>query len=372
MRSTAESRAITPSNETTPQVRAAFLYHNPRESLIADIEAGRAPDTGLFGSNHLGELGIEATVQAPRSQVKHRGGGLLHRALWNLREIPVAWELGDADVACSFWTRFFPLAARFRGRPAVIAFNISLCTTYERSSRTRRATMGAALRAASGIVCLATAQRERLLLQHALDPAKVHMVPLGVDDRFFAPGPAADNGYVLAVGRDMARDYATFAEAMAGVDARAIIVASDRNLIGLELPPNVEVRRDVSYADLRDLYREAACVALPTRSEDFPFGADCSGQTVLLDAMAMARPVIASDRATLSDYVSDGTNALIVPPEDPASLRSAIERVLGDRQLAGRLGDAARASVVSGLTTRHVAQRLAPIIDAAAAVPQTV
>ena len=42
-------------------------------------------------------------------QVKHRKGRLLHRLLWNVREIPVAWEL-DADVVCSFWTRLFPLS----------------------------------------------------------------------------------------------------------------------------------------------------------------------------------------------------------------------------------------------------------------------
>ena len=105
-----------------------------------------------------------------------------------------------------------------------------------------------------------------------------------------APGPRG--GDVLAVGRDMARDYSTFAGALDGLDARAIIVASERNLTDVKLPDNVELRLDVSYpGSFRELYTGAACVVLPTRREGYHYGADCSGQTVLLDAMAMGRPV---------------------------------------------------------------------------------
>ena len=347
-------------------MRAVFLYHNPRDRLLDEVEAGTAPDTGLLGSNHLAELGIDASVQAPRMQVKHRKGGLLHRLLWNVREVPVAWEL-DTDVVCSFWTKLLPLVARMRGRPAVVAFNVGLCTTYRRASRPRRRLMGTVLRSAQAVVCFASAQRDLLLDQHDLDPGRVHVVPLGVDERFYQPRPAPANGYVLAVGRDMARDYETFARALDGLDARGIVVASERNLTGVTTPENIELRLDVSYPELRDLYAGAACVVLPTRREGYHYGADCSGQTVLLDAMAMGRPIVASERATLSDYVSEPETALIVPPEDPPALRTAIERLLGDRDLANGMGDRGRGMVERGLTTRHTARRLAPIITGAAA-----
>jgi glycosyltransferase involved in cell wall biosynthesis len=352
------------------RVRAVFLYHNSRQRLTADIAAGRAPDTGLLGSNHLSELGIDAETQAPRSQIRPGKDGLLHRIAWNVRELPVAWELGDADVACSFWTKLFPFAARLRGRPAVVAFNISLCTAYARSSPARRRLMGAALRSTTAVVCLASAQRDLLLRQHELPPERVHMVPLGVDPQFFRPQAPPRDGYVLAVGRDMARDYATFAEAVAGLDARSIIVASERNLSDVTLPRNTELRLDVSYTELRDLYAGAACVVLPTRRYGYPYGADCSGQTVMLDAMAMGRPIVASERATLSDYVEHGETSLLVPPEDPAALRSAIERVLGDQALGAALGTAARRVVVERLTTKHIARQLAPIIREAAEAPR--
>jgi glycosyltransferase involved in cell wall biosynthesis len=57
---------------------------------------------------------------------------------------------------------------------------------------------------------------------------------------------------------------------------------------------------------------------------------------------------------------------LVVPPEDPAALRAAIERVLADAPLGETLGAAARADVEARLTTRHEAERLAPIFRATA------
>jgi glycosyltransferase involved in cell wall biosynthesis len=73
--------------------------------------------------------------------------------------------------------------------------------------------------------------------------------------------------------------------------------------------------------------------------------------------MAMARPVVATERAILRDYVD-----AVVPPEDPAALREAIERVLGDPELARSLGAAARARVERSHTSPVFAARLAPLL----------
>jgi glycosyltransferase involved in cell wall biosynthesis len=350
------------------RIRSVHVYHQRRDQLATEVVAGRAPDTALVGANHLPELGIDATSEPPRSQLKIKYGklGPLGRLAWNARELPAPWELGDADVACSFWVKLFPLAARLRGRPAVVALNINLCTAYLRSSPARRRLQQAALRSSAAVVCFANAQRDRLLEQYDLDPERVRTVEFGVDERFWTPQAPPEDGYVLTVGADLARDYATFSSAVERLDARVVVVASERTLAGVKLPPGVEVHTRVPYLALRDLYAGAACVVLPTRADGYPYGADCSGQTVLLDAMAMGRPVVASQRETLTDYVEDGRTAVIVPPEEPTALRSALDRVLGDRRLAESIGAAGRRRIEERFTTRHVAQRLAPIIRVAA------
>jgi glycosyltransferase involved in cell wall biosynthesis len=44
----------------------------------------------------------------------------------------------------------------------------------------------------------------------------------------------------------------------------------------------------------------------------------------------------------LRDLVVDGETGLVVPPRDPATLRAALERLLGDAELRRRLGTAGR------------------------------
>jgi type III pantothenate kinase len=58
--------------------------------------------------------------------------------------------------------------------------------------------------------------------------------------------------------------------------------------------------------------------------------------------MAYGRPVVASAVGGLLDAVEDGVTGLLVPPRDPAALRTALMRLLEDPDLRGRLGRAAR------------------------------
>ncbi len=350
---------------TGKPVRCAFVYANPRRPLLPEIEAGRAPDTPLLGQNHLARLGIDARVHDPPLAGGRRP--LLARVAWQARELLLPWELGHVDVVCTPLALLLPLAARGRGRLRTLVLNMGLCTRLRRASPPQRALIRAALKAAAGTVCFADSQRQRLLQQTGLPPTRVHVVPFGVDERFYPPTPLPPAGYVLAVGRDLARDYATFARAVASLGVRGVVVASPRNLDGVRLPPTIEARLDVSYGELRRLYGEAACVVVPTRRESFPFGADCSGHTVVLEAMASSRPVVVSERSTNAEYVRPGETGLQVPPEDPAALREAIERLLADRDLAQRLAAAGRRAVEERFTTRHLAERLAPLIEAAAA-----
>ena len=62
----------------------------------------------------------------------------------------------------------------------------------------------------------------------------------------------------------------------------------------------------------------------------------------LLEAMGMARPIVASRVGGIPEFVEDGVSGLLVPPRDRAALAAALVRVLTDRALAIRLGAAAR------------------------------
>lgn len=86
--------------------------------------------------------------------------------------------------------------------------------------------------------------------------------------------------------------------------------------------------------DVRPLYDLLDLVLLPSRIEGF--------SQSLLEAMALGKPVIASAAAGNLDLVAPGGDGLLVPPLDPAAWAAAIDRVLGDAELARRFGAAGR------------------------------
>jgi glycosyltransferase involved in cell wall biosynthesis len=90
----------------------------------------------------------------------------------------------------------------------------------------------------------------------------------------------------------------------------------------------------VSPHELGAYYERAAVVACPSYREGYG--------VVAREAMAYARPVVASAVGGLPDAVEDGVTGLRVPPRDPPALRAAIETLLGDAALRRRMGATAR------------------------------
>ena len=66
---------------------------------------------------------------------------------------------------------------------------------------------------------------------------------------------------------------------------------------------------------------------------------EAQGLTIL-EAMALSRPVVASNVGGIPEMIEDGVTGLLVPPHDPAALAAAIVRLLTDHQLADMLARA--------------------------------
>lgn len=86
--------------------------------------------------------------------------------------------------------------------------------------------------------------------------------------------------------------------------------------------------------DIPSLLALAEALVLPSLNEGFGL--------VLLEAMAMGKPVVASAVGGIPEVVLDGRTGLLVPPADPEALAVAILRLLEDPRAAQRLGEAGR------------------------------
>jgi glycosyltransferase involved in cell wall biosynthesis len=336
--------------------RAAFVFANRRRALLEDVRAGREPDTVFHGLNHVGEFGVDARLH-DALLTRRSLPGPLHRVAWYARELPLPWELRDVDVVFTPLANVFPLTARLRRGPGVVILNHGLNLILRRSSQARRELLARSLRAAAAVVCLGRAQREQLIELAGLEPDRVHALLLGADVDWYRPQapPSGGEPYVLTVGRDLARDMRTFATAVARLDLRVEVIAHERTLAGVTLPPNARVRSGLSAVELRDAYAGAACVVVPQRPDSYLYGSESGGTTAVCEALAMGRPLVATDRAVLRDYVDADE---LVPPEDPEALAAAIEAAAGDEERGAR----SRRRAEERHSTRLYAKALAPIL----------
>jgi len=192
-------------------------------------------------------------------------------------------------------------------------------------------------------------------------PGAVLITP-GVDIERFVPGPPASRRprELVYVGR------LESASSWKGIDVliEAMTLLTDLPDVRLRLigdgdalPGHLELARRLGVADrveavgvlrgaeLVEAIGRAAVMVLASTTN-----AECAG-TVLMEGMACATPVVATDVGSLGyvvgegdgdDGSDDGAAGLIVPPGDAAALAAACRRVLTDGELADRLGKAGR------------------------------
>jgi glycosyltransferase involved in cell wall biosynthesis len=109
-----------------------------------------------------------------------------------------------------------------------------------------------------------------------------------------------------------------------------------------DLPGRVELIPQLDSPEISRRLDEATLLILPSRSEGLP--------RVIIEAFARGRPVVASAAGGIPDIVVSGRNGVLVPPEDDDAFADTVVNVLGDPELAERLGTHARTDVAPLLT----------------------
>lgn len=202
----------------------------------------------------------------------------------------------------------------------------------------------------------------------------------GLDLERFSPRPVAPAAppLVLAVGRliekkgfdDLVRACALLAERR--VAFRCSIVGKGPlrdELAGLietlGLGAIVELAGPMPRERLLVLYREASVLAAPC-----VVGSDGNRDglpTVLVEAMALGVPVVATPVTGIPELVVDAVTGLLVPERDPDALADAFERLLLDPGLAGGLARRARRRVEDVFDLHQNVARLRTLFEETAA-----
>jgi glycosyltransferase involved in cell wall biosynthesis len=235
-----------------------------------------------------------------------------------------------------------------------------------RSGRVRRLYANA-LRRAEAIVTYADSEADWLRRWLGPGGPPVQFLPFGVDVNAFRPDPEqVPELDVVAIGADPRRDF----DLLLAVAARRseltfrIVTSADRARALGALPRNVELETDIPLERVRDRLAEARMVALPVRDNSYT-----GATTVLLQAMAMAKPVVVSRTDAIADGygLEDGVNCRLVEPGDAQALDRALLEMHTGAAAAVSLGLRARETVERSLSWERYTNALWRILSASAA-----
>jgi glycosyltransferase involved in cell wall biosynthesis len=331
---------------------------------LDDPEAGGSEIHASHVAALWGEAGIEVTMRtshAPgRPQVGWRDGYRVIRKAGRYSVFPRAafsemmgWH-GASDGLVEIWNGmpfFSPVWAR---RPRVAWLHHVHDTMWEMTLPPRLAKLGRAvefrvappLYRRTPIVTLSESSKRELVERLRFKPARVHVVPPGVDPRFAPGGERSPVPLVVAAGRLVpVKRLHLLVDALVALkprfpDLRAVLAGEGYARDALEVQCReldaddwIALPGKVDDAVLVDLYRTAWVVASASAHEGW-------GMTVT-EAAACGTPAVVTRIPGHEDAVVDGVTGLLV--DRPGELADALGRVLGDHALRDRLAGAARA-----------------------------
>ena len=254
--------------------------------------------------------------------------------------------------------------------------------TFEGESEDRAFQEAAIFACADAVLASCEVEAEQFVRFYNAERSRVHIVPLGVEHAFFAPGyrPQArralgikgEDSMLLFVGRlqalkgvDLALEtlielrnrgrniMLAIVGGPSGPDGRATLASLHRRVEEAGVISHVSFVAPQSHQLLSTWMRASDVVLVPSRTESFGL--------VALESAACGTPVVASDVGGLMTLIDEGVTGFLVDERDPEVWANAVEVAL-DPQNATAMSNAA-VLLARRYTWRSAARSLADLTE---------
>ncbi len=320
--------------------------------------------------------GLGVPVQTPAAGLSFKGTALPMRVLALAR----ALRRQRADVVHNYLLR-----ANLVGSLAARVARVPVVLSSKRGCHERRGFELVSARIANAlsdrVMVNAEAVRDFVHHNEGCATAKMVVIPSGVDTQRFHPLPAAafksrlglpENAPVVGIVTRMRvrKGVEEFIRAMAQVrEAEPAVHAAIVGEVELDADLQALVRALGLEAHLHLLGRRSDMPEVLSAFDLFVLSSHDEGiSNAILEAMAMERPVVATDVGGTGEVVRHGHSGLLVPPKDPQALAAAIVQIVAQPLRGGEMGRLGRRIVEEGFSAQAMVRQMQGLyLDLAAA-----
>ncbi len=214
--------------------------------------------------------------------------------------------------------------------------------------------LGERAAAAAAVVTVSHANILELTSRFRVDPARVRLIPCGIDTRLFRPArrppdgppsivclarmhPVKSLGLLLSACALLMRDHVAFDCTIVGDGAMREELLDLRGELGLDRV--VAFPGACEQHDVARWWRRASVAALSSRSEGMPVS--------LMEAASSGIPAVATAVGGVPELIEHAVTGLVVPYGDPQAFAAALRTLLSDPARRERMGLAARARALA-------------------------
>lgn len=139
-------------------------------------------------------------------------------------------------------------------------------------------------------------------------------------------------------------------------NARLLIIGDGPEMSNLiDLSERLEIQKNVLFCGIQqDVFPYLACLDIFVLSSIYREGLACT----ILEAMAMAKPIVASNLHGIPEAVRDNVNGLLFPPGDSTAMAKALLKLAGNQEMSRTFGEQGRKIYQATFTFEQMMRRL--------------
>lgn len=339
-----------------------FMYPDVKQPTLLDIDQSYAPRERLVGLYELKERGWDVEISDSRWKGWLAGTRRKCKRYFTLPSIATFrdWLPADVVVIKDDFALSLSFGVKILGKKLVYLDSMFSLP----NNKIRLILLRLNILLSDRVICFSSTQADLWAKELNVSRSKFSVTRYGLDIDFYRalmPSIVQNGISIVAVGRDVGRDFATLIDVASRKSIDLYLVTLPYLLPkSIDGMPNVFIKERLSYDRLFELYAQSS-IAVVTLSDRLTYP---SGIRAVMEGMLLGLPVIATRTPVLEEYFVHGEHILFVEPGSVSDLSEKIDILLKDEALYSMLAKGGRMRMEKDFSLNNYVTALESILEA--------